>query len=90
MEDRLVCVASFVDPSMEAEKLRVFYEALAEARRETGEPPVPFHRFAELVRDQVQALRVSPLGEVGFRVTLRAGKVNLTARALKGVASEDA
>ncbi len=90
MPDRVVCVASFADPGHEAEKLRVFYEAMAEARRDAGQLPVPFHRFAELVREQVQALRAGPAGEVAFRVTLQDGKVNLTARALKGVAAEEA
>lgn len=90
MQDRVVCVASFADPAHEAEKLRGFYDALAEARRDTGEAPIPFHRFAELVRDQVHALRAGGTGEVAFRVTLRDGKVNLTARALRGAASGDA
>ena len=90
MQERVVCVASFANLALEAEKLRGFYDALAEARREAGEAPIPFHGFAELVRDQVQALRAGGMGEVAFRVTLRDGKVNLTARALRGAASGDA
>ena len=38
----------------EMDKLHELYESLAEARREVGEEPVPFHKFAELVKEQVQ------------------------------------
>ena len=86
--DRVVCVASFTDPVQEPEKLREFYESLAEARRETGEAPVPFHPFADLVREQVRALRRGDAGDVAFRVAVKEGKVSLTARVLKGASSE--
>lgn len=88
--DRVVAVAAFGDPAREPEKLRAFYDALAAARQETGEAPVAFHRFAELVREQAQALRGSGTGEVAFRVAVRDGRVTLTARVLKGAASGDA
>lgn len=86
--DRIVHVASFADPVREADKLRELYERLAEARREAGEAAVPFHRFADLVRDQVKKLKRSGSPEVAFRIAVRDGKVNLTARALRGVRSE--
>jgi hypothetical protein len=60
---------------------------MAEARRETGEPPVPFESFAGLVREQVRALG-SGTGEVAFRVAVKDGRVNLTARVLGGAAPE--
>jgi len=55
-----------------------------EARRARGEPLVPFPRFADLVREQVASLRQAGSTEVAFRVTVKDGKVNLTAKALKG------
>ena len=36
------------------DKLTELYESLAEARREVGEDALPFHKFAELVKDQVE------------------------------------
>jgi len=85
LEDRIVCVASFRDPVREADKLRDLYDSLVEARREIGEEAVPFHKFADLVKTQVQKLRQGGSPEVAFRVALKDGKVNFTARALKGV-----
>ena len=84
-EDRIMHVASFRDPVREIDKLTELYDSLAEARREVGEEQVPFHKFAELVKGQVQKLRDSGSSEVAFRVAVKNGKVNFTARALKGV-----
>ena len=61
------------------------YDSLSEARHEVGEDVVPFHKFAELVKGQVQKLRESGNDEVAFRVGVKNGKVSFTARALKGV-----
>jgi hypothetical protein len=83
-EDRVLHVASFKDPVHELDKLTELYESLAQARREVGKEPVPFHRFADLVKDQVKKLRDHGGREVAFRVALKSGKVNLTARSLKG------
>jgi hypothetical protein len=83
-EDRILHVASFHDPVREIDKLTDLYESLAEARREVGEEQVPFHKFAELVKGQVKKLRDSGTPEVAFRVAVKNGKVNFTARALKG------
>jgi hypothetical protein len=83
-EDRILHVASFKDPVRELDKLTELYESLAEARREVGKEPVPFHRFADLVKDQVKKLREHGGKEVAFRVALKNGKVNLTARSLTG------
>jgi hypothetical protein len=78
-------VAAFRDPVREIDKLTELYESLAEARREVGEEAVPFHKFAELIKSQVKKLRDTGSPEVAFRVAVKDGKVNLTARALKGV-----
>jgi hypothetical protein len=66
------------------EKLTDLYDSLSEARREVGEQVVPFHKFAELVKNQVAKLREAGSSEVAFRVAVKNGKVNFTARALKG------
>jgi hypothetical protein len=84
-EDRIVHVSSFRDPVREIDKLTELYESLAEARREIGEDAPPFHKFAELVKSQVKKLRDSGSPEVAFRVAVKDGKVNFTARGLKGV-----
>ncbi len=83
-EDRVMHVASFRDPVRELDKLTELYESLSEARRASGEDPVPFHKFAEVVKGQVQKLKEAGNSEVAFRVAVKDGKVNFTARALKG------
>jgi hypothetical protein len=50
-----------------------------------GEDAVPFHKFFGLIRDQVLKLRKAGSPEVAFRVAIANGKINLTARALKGI-----
>jgi hypothetical protein len=82
--DRILYVASFHDPAREIDKLTELYESLAEARREVGQEPVAFHRFADLVRTQVTKLREAGSSEVAFRVAVKDGKVAFTARALRG------
>ena len=84
-EDRILNVSSFRDPMREVDKLHELYDSLAEARRTVGEDTVPFHKFAELVKTQVQKLRDTGNAEVAFRVAVKDGKVNFTARAMKGV-----
>src|SRR5436190_4456921 len=81
-EDRILYVAAFRDSLREMDKLHDLYESLAEARREIGEDNVPFHKFAELVKGQVKKLKSSGTPEVAFRVAVKDGKVNFTARAL--------
>jgi len=86
--DRVVHVTTLSDVRKDIDKIHELYERLAEARREAGEEAVPFHKFYHLIRDQVGRLRKTGTPEVAFRVMLRKGKVNLTARVLKGVRSE--
>jgi hypothetical protein len=85
-ETRVLYVAAFRDPMHEMEKLEDLYESLAAARRESGDPPVPFHKFAALVKTQVEKMQATGAPEVAFRVLLKDGKVNFTARGLRGAA----
>jgi hypothetical protein len=83
--DRILHVATFADPLREMDKLHDLYDSLAEARRDVGQEQIPFHKFADLIKTQVSSLKASGSPEVAFRVAVKDGKVNLTARALKGV-----
>jgi len=82
--DRIVHVAAFRDPLKEMDKLHDLYNSLVEARREVGEEAVPFHKFTDLVKSQVKKLKAAGTGEVAFRVSVKDGKVNFTARGMKG------
>jgi hypothetical protein len=84
-QQRILHVAAFSDPLREMEKLHDLYESLSSARRDTGAAAVPFHKFAELVKTQVARMKAGGSPEVAFRIAIKDGKVNLTARALKGV-----
>jgi hypothetical protein len=79
-----VHVTAFRDPMQEMDKLHALYDSLMEARRQAGQDVVAFHRFAGLVKDQVSKLRRGGSAEVAFRVAMKDGKVNFTARGLKG------
>ncbi len=50
---------------------------------------MPFHKFADLVKAQVKQLRDKGNPEVAFRVAVKDGKVNFTAKGSKGTGSED-
>lgn len=86
--DRILHVTTFSDPTREMDKLQDLYESLAEARREVGENAIPFHKFADLIRNQVSAMQQHGTPEVAFRVAVRGGKVAFTARAMKGMKEE--
>jgi hypothetical protein len=83
-EDRILHVAAFKNPLHEQDKLHDLYDSLVEARRSIGEDALPFHKFADLVKTQVKKLRENGSPEVAFRVAVKDGKVNFTARAMKG------
>jgi hypothetical protein len=87
-EDRILHVAAFIDPMKEIDKLHELYDRLSEARLEIGLENVPFHKFTELVKGQVKKLKSQGSPEVAFRVAIKDGKVNFTARALKGAAAD--
>lgn len=84
-DDKVVHVTSFEDPRQEMDKLHGLYESLMDARRDAGESVVPFHKFANLVTEQVNQLRAGGNPEVAFRVAVKDGQVSLTARGLKGM-----
>lgn len=77
------------DPLKEMDKLQSLYESLVEARRETGQDSIPFHKFVDLVRQQIGAIKQKGSEEVAFRVAMKGGKVTFTARALRGIAPSD-
>lgn len=83
-EERVLHVASFEDPVRETGKLTELYETLADARRELGEDTLPFHKFADVVRTQVEKMRQGGSAAVAFRVAIKDGKVNFTARTSRG------
>jgi hypothetical protein len=82
-EDKIKHVAAFTDPMKEMDKLHELYNSLVDARKEIGEEAVPFHKFADLVKTQVKKLTSEGHTEVAFRVAVKDGKVNFTARATK-------
>jgi len=82
-EDKVLHAASFSDPVREIDKLTALYESLSEARSQLGEEQVPFHKFAQLVKNQVKKLKDGGSEEVAFRVAVKDGKVNFTARGTK-------
>jgi hypothetical protein len=82
-QDQVMHVAAFRDPVHEMDKLHELYDSLLEARRAVGEQAVPFHKFADLVKGQVKKLKSSGGDEVAFRVAVKDGKVNFTAKAVK-------
>jgi hypothetical protein len=85
----LVHVATFRDPLHEMEKLHGLYDSLMDARRTAGEDVVPFHKFADLVKEQVHRLKSRGSQEVTFRVTALEGRVNLTAKAAMAPAASE-
>ena len=83
-EDKVVKVTAFKDPLKEMDKLQQLYDTLRDAREKRGEQNIPFHKFTELVKAQVSKLKKDGAPEVAFRVSLKDGKLNFTARGLKG------
>jgi hypothetical protein len=81
--DRTLHVATVADPAHEDDTLRQLYERVVDARRELGQKSIPYQKFSDLVRNQVNAFKEKGSSEVAFRVALKDGKVAFTARALK-------
>jgi hypothetical protein len=83
--DRVFRVETVSDPGADRAKLLALYESLVEARKASGsDEPVPFHRFAQMVTNQVNKLRESGSQEVSFRVAVKDNKVTFTAQGKKG------
>ena len=81
--DRTLHVATVADPASEVDTLKELYQRVVDARRELGQESIPFQKFSELVRTQVNAFKEKGNSEVAFRVALKGGKVAFTARAMK-------
>jgi hypothetical protein len=81
--DRVVGVTSFKDPGAEGDRVQELFERLAQAKKDAGEQPVAFDKFRELVRSQVTKLGGDGQ-EVAFRVAFKNGRVQLTAKMVKG------
>ena len=82
-DPKVVHTAAFKDPVHEMDKLHSLYDSLMDARRNTGEEVVPFHKFAALVKTQVSKLREAGNSEVAFRVAVKDGKVAFTVKGVK-------
>ena len=80
---RVLYVAALHNPSDDRQKLDDLYESVSAARRDTGSPPVPFDRFAALVKQQISKLQAGGGEEVAFRVAVQDGKVTFTARSTR-------
>jgi hypothetical protein len=77
------------DIARDARAVEALYDALISARRTVGtEEPLPFDRFAEIVKGQVSKWQRAGSREVAFRVTVKDGKVAFTARGVKGSTGE--
>ena len=82
--DRVLSTATFSDPVRELDRVQGLYDKLAEARHAAGQEAIPFHKFAEMVKTQVGALKAKGSNEVAFRIAVKDGKVALTARGVAG------
>lgn len=83
---RVLGAATVSDLAHEGEKIEALYESLIEARRQVGtDEPLPFHRFAQIVKGQVAKLQQSGSREVAFQVSVKEGRVAFTARGVKDV-----
>ena len=69
----------------EMDKLDDLYESLADARRECGDDAVPFHKFADLVKGQVEKMQEERRAGGGVPRGGEGRKSELHARAMKGV-----
>ncbi len=77
----VVHATALSNPVAELDKLRDLYDALMDARRDSGHDAVPFHRFADLVKRQVAEIQERHHSqEVSFRVVVQAGRVSFKAR----------
>jgi hypothetical protein len=90
-EDRVLYTATIADPLRDTEKMQAMYESLAEARRQSQQDtaPVPFHKFVDMVRQQMGALKEKGSGDVAFRVAMKDGKPVLTARPMRASSSSE-
>jgi hypothetical protein len=81
--DRVLHTTTVKDPMREMDKLQQLYKEFVAARPDAGKDAPPFHKFAELVKKQVSSLKEKGSGEVSLRVTMKSGKLALTAKPVK-------
>jgi len=82
--EQVVGSAVVSDVARDSRAVETLYASLMEARRAVGtEDPLPFSRFAEIVKGQVAKLQQSGSRDVAFRVSVKDGKVAFTARGVK-------
>jgi len=84
VQDKILRVATFSNPTKEPVKVRELYNSFIEARKQAGQDRVDYERFEQLVNAQVKAIQSKGAGEVAFRVAIEDGKVAFTARAMRG------
>ena len=84
VEDKIVRVSTFSNPSQEHLKVRELYNSFIEARKQAGQDRVDYEKFEQLVSSQVRAIQSKGAGQVAFRVAIQDGKVAFTARAMRG------
>ena len=84
VEDKIVRVSTFSNPSKEHLKVRELYNSFIEARKAAGQDRVDYEKFEQLVSSQVKAIQSKGAGQVAFRVAIQDGKVAFTARAMRG------
>ena len=84
VEDKIVRVSTFSNPSQEHLKVRELYNSFIEARKQAGQDRVDYEKFEQLVNLQVRAIQSKGAGQVAFRVAIQDGKVAFTARAMRG------
>lgn len=84
VEDKIVRVSTFSNPSQEHLKVRELYNSFIEARKQAGQDRVDYEKFEQLVSSQVKAIQSKGAGQVAFRVAIQDGKVAFTARAMRG------
>src|ERR1051325_5727589 len=71
LEDGVVKVETFHDPTTEADKVRALYESFVKARQQAGQERVAYDKFATLVSTQVKALKSKGGTDVAFRVAIK-------------------
>ena len=88
VEDKIVRVSTFSNPTKEHLKVRELYNSFIEARKQAGQERVDYEKFERLVSAQVKAIQSKGAAEVAFRVAIQDGKVAFTARAMRGTDDE--
>jgi hypothetical protein len=67
------------DAGRDSDRITALYDELTRARKAAGEPPMPFDRFATVVKAQLAKLGGGRT-DVDFRVNVNQGKVTLLAK----------